>query len=234
MNTSIIHDDTHVPTTGPDHLAALLPRCCGQSWWRAGTVGAVWGFGHGISAVTIGTVAFFAKQRSSAAKSLLAINSVTELAVGASLIIIGLLGIKEAREWTSSTTDDDDENTNKNRSLSAAAVSTTTTSNALPAPPVLRIRAVLLNGLLHGFSWDGAPSLAPALAVATWSGNLAFLGAYATGTMLTMALVTMLIGEGTRRAGRLFPNIPRRLSFGSSIMAIAIGIVWCYLGIKAM
>jgi hypothetical protein len=224
-------------------LAALLPRCCGQTWWRAGTVGAVWGLGHGVSAVTIGTVAFMAKQRSAAAKSLLAINSVTELAVGASLIIIGLLGFKEAREWTTESIDDDGEGPNqqqqqqltnqKNKSLSAAAV-TTANNEELPSPPVLRLRAILLNGLLHGFSWDGAPSLAPALAVATWSGNVAFLGAYATGTMVTMALVTMLIGEGTRRAGRVFPNIPRRLSFGSSIVAIAIGIVWCYLGIKAM
>lgn len=165
--------------------------------------------------MTIGVVAFFTKQR--AAKSLLAVNSVTELAVGISLIIIGLLGVKEAREW--------DETTEMAKSLSAAATNET-------SPPV-RQRAILFNGLLHGFSWDGAPSLAPALAVATWSGNLAFLGAYATGTMVTMAAVTMLIGEGTRRAGRLFPNIPRRLSFASSIVAMAVGVVWCYLGIRA-
>lgn len=178
-------------------------------------MGLVWGLGHGVSAVTIGVVAFFTKQR--AAKSLLAVNSVTELAVGISLIIIGLLGVKEAREW--------DETTEMAKSLSAAATNET-------SPPV-RQRAILFNGLLHGFSWDGAPSLAPALAVATWSGNLAFLGAYATGTMVTMAAVTMLIGEGTRRAGRLFPNIPRRLSFASSIVAMAVGVVWCYLGIRA-
>jgi hypothetical protein len=237
---------------GPDHLAALLPRCCGQNWWKAGKVGAIWGLGHGISAMAIGAVAFWAKQRSGAAKSLLAINSVTELAVGASLIVIGLLGIKEAREWEDNTHDENEGGLPGattpiavSKSLSAAVVvehiKETTTTTALSAntisyapPVVVRQRAILLNGLLHGFSWDGAPSLAPALAVATWSGNMAFLGAYATGTMVTMAAVTCLIGEGTRRAGRLFPNIPRQLSLGSSIVAIAIGIVWCYLGIKAM
>ena len=30
------------------------------------------------------------------------------------------------------------------------------------------IRAIFANGILHGFSWDGAPSLAPALAMTSW------------------------------------------------------------------
>ena len=28
---------------GPEHLAALIPRCCGLRWHRAARVGAVWG-----------------------------------------------------------------------------------------------------------------------------------------------------------------------------------------------
>jgi hypothetical protein len=94
-------------------------------------------------------------------------------------------------------------------------------------------RAVIFNGLLHGFSWDGAPSLAPAIAVATWGGNLAFLTAYAVGTMSAMAVTTTLIGEGTRRAGQVFqrPDLPQKLSLFSSILAIAIGVAWCGLAV---
>eukprot|EP00952_Eustigmatos_sp_NYUAD-ZCMA_P010120 41705-Eustigmatos_ZCMA.PRE.1 len=29
-------------------------------------------------------------------------------------------------------------------------------------------RTVFFNGLLHGFSWDGTPTLAPALAFTNW------------------------------------------------------------------
>jgi hypothetical protein len=41
----------------------------------------------------------------------------------------------------------------------------------------------------------------------------------------------MVIGEGTRKAGQIFqrPDIPQKLSYFSSILAIAIGVVWCGL-----
>mmetsp|Transcript_4501 Transcript_4501/g.6397 ORF Transcript_4501/g.6397 Transcript_4501/m.6397 type:complete len:295 (-) Transcript_4501:149-1033(-) len=205
---------------GPDHLAALLPRCCGQRWYRAGRIGALWGIGHGVSACILGVLAFGLKNRVSkmgmASKLLTGASHVMEIAVGLSLVVIGLLGIKEAQEWETEP-----------RSLSAAAVDDESLKKT-------QKRAVMFNGLLHGFSWDGAPSLAPALAVATWRGNLAFLLSYAVGTMAAMAVTTTLIGEGTRRAGELFnrPDIPQKLSFGSSILAIAIGAIWCGLALK--
>ena len=152
-------------------------------------------------------------------KVLSGMSHVTEIAVGLSLILIGIMGIREAREWKEEIVDNP-------QSLSAAAAETGVKS--------AQKRAVIFNGVLHGFSWDGAPSLAPAIAVATWSGNLAFLSAYALGTMGAMAIVTTLIGEGTRRAGEVFerPDIPQKLSFFSSLLAIAIGAVWCGLAFK--
>ena len=138
--------------------------------------------------------------------------------MGLSLILIGVMGIKEAREWEDEIIEMD-----AAMSLSAAAADT--------GLKLQQKRAVIFNGLLHGFSWDGAPSLAPAVAVASWAGNLSFLTAYAFGTMATMAIATTLIGEGTRKAGEFFsrPDIPQKLSYFSSILAIAIGGVWCGL-----
>lgn len=217
---------------GPDHLAALLPRCCGQRWYRAGRVGALWGMGHGVSATLLGVVAFALKNTfkrnatgsgSAAFQAVLSKAShVTEIAVGLSLILIGVMGIREAREWEEELPVD-----GAAKSLSAAVVADPAPINAKSSQK----RAVIFNGLLHGFSWDGAPSLAPAVAVATWTGNLAFLGSYAIGTMSAMAIVTTLIGEGTRRAGQLFhrPDLPQKLSLISSFVAIAIGVVWCGL-----
>lgn len=143
----------------------------------------------------------------------------TEIAVGLSLIVIGAMGIREAREWKDEV---------QPQSLSAAA----TPDSELKKDAGKR--AVMFNGLLHGFSWDGAPSLAPAIAVATWGGNIAFLSAYAAGTMGAMAITTTLIGEGTRRAGEVFnrPDIPQKLSYFSSFLAIAIGLIWCGLALK--
>lgn len=40
--------------SGPDHLAALLPRIMGQRWRNSMRIGATWGLGHGFSATFIG------------------------------------------------------------------------------------------------------------------------------------------------------------------------------------
>lgn len=187
-------------------------------------MGALWGMGHGVSATILGVTAFFLKNKishMSSIKSLLThASSVTEIAVGLSLVVIGLMGIKEAREWEAEMEGV------QPQSLSAAAADAGIKS--------VEKRAVIFNGLLHGFSWDGAPSLAPALAVATWSGNLSFLLAYAMGTIGVMTVATTLIGEGTLRAGQVFnrPDIPQKLSFASSILAIVIGVVWCGMALS--
>jgi hypothetical protein len=239
---------------GPDHLAALLPRCCGQRWYVAGRVGALWGMGHGVSATMLGMAAFAFKNAAvfvagsttgttaSSSRLFTAVLSkmshITEVAVGLSLIIIGVMGIHEARIWeveadselsTTETSTPVTLSTQPQKSLSAAVVPVKAT--AVHDINDTQKRAIVLNGLLHGFSWDGAPSLAPAIAVTTWASSLAFLASYAVGTMITMAVTTTLIGEGTRRAGKLFhrPDLPQKLSYVSSCIAIVIGSVWCGL-----
>jgi len=184
----------------------------------------LWGMGHGVSATILGVAAFGLKRTfhlgGGVKKFLSGASHLTEVAVGLSLVLIGIMGIREAREW------EQEIGTVQPQSLSAAAADPNTNTNA-----EIRNRSVVFNGLLHGFSWDGAPSLAPAVAVATWSGNLAFLASYCVGTMAAMAATTTLVGEGTRRAGQVFnrPDIPQKLSLFSSMFAIAIGVVWCGL-----
>lgn len=174
--------------------------------------------GHGVSATILGLTAFGLKNRVATMPAvkgmLIGASSAMEVAVGASLIFIGLLGIKEAREFENE--DDEDES-----GISAGEDSA-------------QKRAVVFNGILHGFSWDGAPSLAPALAVATWKGSISFLLAYALGTMGAMSITTTLIGESTRRAGEILhrPDLPQKLSLVSSFLAMAVGIFWCYLAFK--
>lgn len=152
-------------------------------------------------------------------------GSFMELAIGISLIVIGLVGIKEAREWNS----EEMVHLEEGKSLSAAA----TPVDAVAAPSTAK-SAVLFNGILHGFSWDGAPSLAPAVAIATWRGSLTFLVSYALGTMAAMTLATTIIGEGTRRASKKLdrPDLPRDLSVGSSFLALLVGVVWCVLALR--
>jgi len=228
---------------GPDHLAALIPRCCGLPWYRAARVGAVWGLGHGLSATLVG-LSFFAAKRGirllpgmpgegGALAAFRRFGDVMELAIGFSLIVIGLLGIKEAREWEPPPQEPPSDGVGTPQSLSAAVAPSYKTTNMAVNPHPAK-RAVAFNGFLHGFSWDGAPSLAPAVAFATWRGSLAFLLSYALGTIAAMTFATTLIGEGTRRAaGKLDrPDLPRVLSVASSFLALLVGVIWCGLALR--
>lgn len=243
--------------SGPDHLAALVPRCVGLPWHRAARIGAVWGVGHGASATLLGLVGFVIRKGLLGSR-LLGIGggggdgqqfdllhhagSFMELAIGISLIVIGLVGLKEAREWhpshfagydAAATTA-----TTANSSMDEAVVLEASSSSSINHPKKKNTkttkRAVLFNGMLHGFSWDGAPSLAPAVAISSFTGSLTFLLSYALGTTAAMGLATALIGEGTRRAaGKLErPNLPRDLGVGSSLVAMGVGVVWCFLALR--
>jgi len=211
---------------GPDHLAALLPRCIGKRWYKAGRIGLLWALGHGVSVTILGVLGFALKsqfQRAPGAKAMLTgVSQFMEVMVGLSLVLIGAMGLREAKEWAEEID-----------SLPAHSLSAAVSPNEVTSAGDGN-RAVIFNGLLHGFSWDGAPSLAPALAVATWGGNLAFLSAYAAGTVAMMVVATSFIGEGTRRAGEIFnrPDLPQKLSVVTSIIAIAIGGIWCGLALK--
>lgn len=178
--------------------------------------------GHGVSATILGLTAFALKNRVATMPQvkglLIGASSAMEIAVGASLILIGLLGIKESQEFAEE----------QEAELEKANGDTD------DAAEKAQKRAVIFNGILHGFSWDGAPSLAPAVAVATWRGSISFLLAYALGTMGAMSITTTLIGESTRRAGEILhrPDLPQKLSFFSSLLAMAVGVFWCYLAFK--
>lgn len=176
--------------------------------------------GHGVSATILGLTAFGLKNRVSNMPGvkgvLIGASSAMEVAVGASLIFIGLLGLKEAREFGEEEEEVEQVSAGDDEAFKAQK------------------RAVIFNGILHGFSWDGAPSLAPALAVATWRGSISFLLAYALGTVGAMSITTTLIGESTRRAGEILhrPDLPQKLSMVSSLLAMAVGVFWCYLAFK--
>jgi len=194
--------------SGPDHLAALLPRCIGKQWWAASKIGAIWGLGHGLSGMVLGMIAFFFKDKISGGSVATKLASFTEVAVGLSLILIGVLGLKDANalgNMDQIAMENDDKTTGKGGA-----------------------KRVFLNGMLHGLSWDGTPSLAPALSFNSWQPVMIFLFAYCSGVVAAMSSCTGLIGEGSVRASEVSGRnaLPQRLSKLSSWLAIAIGVVW--------
>jgi cytochrome c biogenesis protein CcdA len=186
-------------------------------------LGATWGLGHGCSAMFLGIVAFALKGSihifPEKLKFLLKLGHLTEAAVGASLVLIGAVGIKE-------NIDSAREEEEAKKSGEASQIE----NEDMPVAAVRMksAKALFANGLLHGFSWDGAPSLAPALAMSSWRSALAFLLSYCIGTMAAMSLTAGAFGEFSMRLGKAAnnPDLPRNLSIGSSIVAIVIGVYW--------
>ncbi len=178
----------------------------GKSAWYGAKVGATWGLGHGISATTIGMCIFLLKdQLSSKFSNIEKLTNWAESAVGLSLVAIGLVGMKE--------------------SLSAGA-SHGDSSLDQPSP----IKAIFANGLLHGFSLDGAPSIAPAIVLSSWRKAALFLAAYSFGTMIAMTIVSSGIAILSSNLGKLSnrPDLPKKLSFFSSLSALLIGCYWIF------
>lgn len=105
----------------------------------------------------------------------------TEGLVGVSLIAIGLLGLKE------SFLDYEETPVFETQSAGSAVVEGSGGRGTALVGNKGGGKAIFLNGVLHGFSWDGAPSLAPALALSSWGSVLWFLLAYCSGTMVSVA-----------------------------------------------
>ena len=160
--------------TGPDHLAAILPASVGQTFLGGCKIGAAWGLGHGITASILGIILFFLKGRMSSQFSFLSrLSWLAESVVGISLVAIGLIGVKE-----SLVIEEEDDLDTADGSIYHSA----------PVEVKKPLKAIFANGILHGLSFDGAPSIAPALAMVSWRSTIKFLLAYCLGTMVTMSL----------------------------------------------
>lgn len=162
--------------------------------------------GHGFSAIILGMAAFLLKGTvSTRFKYIDTLSSLAENAVGLSLITIGLFGLKE------NLMDNEGDH-----------------SYSLLSEKPRNTKAVFVNGVLHGFSWDGAPSLAPAIAMTSLRSTIIFLLSYCLGTMVMMSLASGALSEGSRRLGNASnnPEFSKNLSVSSSVIAILIGVFW--------
>jgi hypothetical protein len=173
--------------TGPDHIAALLPSSVGRPMWVGAKIGAIWGLGHGVAVMILGSCAYFLKGKLIGKFAIFhQLTSLAENAVGISLVLIGLLGVKESLE--------PDEHHSHHGDAS---------SNEIKGKKSMSTKAIFANGALHGFSWDGAPSIAPALAMNSWQAAVYFLSAYSLGTVIAMSISASTIGALSSTIGKI-------------------------------
>jgi cytochrome c biogenesis protein CcdA len=180
---------------------------------KGAVIGALWGLGHSLSSSILGSLVYFLKGEINHRFHLFKkLSIIADFVVGLTLISIGIVGIKESRSLLNQ---DNQENVAKSFATSFS---------------------VFVNGFLHGFSWDGIPSLAPTLTLQSFQSVLSFLAAYSIGTMVTMSLcgaLVSMISDNLLKGSKDERRAMNTLSFISSIFAVFIGIYWVIQGIAS-
>jgi len=215
--------------TGVDHLAALLPLSVGQQR-RAFTIGAGWGLGHSAGVLLIAAVALVLKQRI----DLAAASGWAERGVGVMLVALGVLGLRRGlRIGVHSHPHAHDGIAHAHFHAHGPA-----TRHALAAPPPGHAAEVpsvphrhhhtaFAAGILHGLAGTAhLLGVLPAVALARLSSSVAYLAAFAAGTVLAMGTFSAVVGEGTARASARTPILLRNLTYGAGAASILVGLVW--------
>lgn len=197
--------------TGPDHLAALAPLSIGRTKMESAAVGALWGCGHDAGQVIFGIIFLLLKDR----LHIELLRSWGARVVGITLLIIGVMGIKEASEIPAPCV-----------ALEGVNDQAGILDSSLPMKNDNRKFgfATFATGIVHGLQPDALLMILPALALPSRLSGAAFLCMFLVGTIVAMGSYTAFIGSCSSALKKRVPRITEGLSWGSSLIAIALGV----------
>lgn len=199
--------------TGPDHLAALAPIAVDRPLKALG-LGLRWGLGHGLGVVALGGLGILARDL----VDVDAISAFSELLVGFLLVVMGLWALRRASRMVIHThghAHDDADHAHLHVHASPERHDRAAHRG--------HSHAAFFVGLLHGAAGTGhLLGVLPSLALPPSEAAL-YLGAYFVAAVGAMGLFGALMGRLARRFGLLGL---RRIMYGVSTTAIAIGALW--------
>ncbi|KAG5018033.1 Urease accessory protein UreH [Glycine soja] len=197
--------------SGPDHLAALAPLSIGRTRMESAAVGALWGCGHDAGQVLFGLIFLILKDQ----LHIEIIRTWGTRVVGLTLLIIGALGIKEASEVHAPIVALESDECNVN------------VYESLDNPTVGKKKigfATFATGIVHGLQPDALMMVLPALALPSRLAGAAFLIMFLIGTVIAMGSYTVFIGSCSQALKDRVPRITEKLTWASSLIAIALGL----------
>mmetsp|Transcript_20030 Transcript_20030/g.27732 ORF Transcript_20030/g.27732 Transcript_20030/m.27732 type:complete len:1098 (-) Transcript_20030:197-3490(-) len=193
--------------TGPDHLAALAPLTIGRSRAQSTLLGGLWGMGHNTGQIMFGLV--FLVLRNKFHFNMDIISQWGQGLVGVTLILIGIIGFKEAMEINEDeelipTEEDLEEQASKDRKFSLSTFFT---------------------GLVHGLQPDALLVLLPALALPVIPAA-AYLCTFLVGTVLAMASYTFFLGVSSAALSKMHggSSTIKKVSSTAAFVAMAVGV----------
>lgn len=205
--------------TGVDHLAALLPLSVGRRA-RAWGVGARWGLGHSAGVTVIGLLAVLLRER----LDLALVEAWGERLVGLMLIALGAWGLRRAAGLHAHPHEHEGQAHAHLHAHPAAA------ERHDPAAGH-HGHAAFAAGVLHGVAGTAhVLGVLPALALPGWSASLAYLVAFAVGTIAAMAAFAAAVGASSARLGASVGRL-RRLAMAAGLLTMAVGLGWLGLAL---
>jgi len=219
--------------SGPDHLAAVAPLAV-RGRRRSWAVGMRWGIGHsaGVAAVAL----FLVLARDLVSPELL--SEWGERLVGVMLVGIGLWGLRTAfRAHVHEHRHQHDGEAHAHIHVHAhghAPADATPALRTIPnhvraaaAPSHLHTHAAMGVGILHGEAGSSHfLGVLPALAFPTLRQAVAYIAAYAIGTVASMMAFGALMDVLTGRAGRNGDRAYHVLMGAASAVAAGVGAFW--------
>ncbi|XVF45547.1 hypothetical protein PTKIN_Ptkin02bG0214900 [Pterospermum kingtungense] len=197
--------------SGPDHLAALAPLSIGRTRMESAVVGALWGCGHDAGQVIFGLLFLLLKDR----LHIEVIRTWGTRVVGLTLLAIGAMGIREASEVPTPCV------ALENSECDVSVYNTLEN----PAGGKKKIGfATFATGIVHGLQPDALMMVLPALALPSRMAGAAFLIMFLLGTVVAMGSYTVFIGSASQALKDRVPRITEKLTWASSLVAIALGI----------
>uniref|UniRef100_A0A5B7AQV3 Uncharacterized protein n=2 Tax=Davidia involucrata TaxID=16924 RepID=A0A5B7AQV3_DAVIN len=196
--------------SGPDHLAALAPLSIGRTRLESAAVGALWGCGHDAGQMIFGLLFLLLKDR----LHIEIIRTWGTRVVGFTLLVIGAMGIREASEVPAPCV-----------ALENGECDVSVYEN-IENPTVGKKKigfATFATGIIHGLQPDALMMVLPALALPSRLAGAAFLGMFLLGTVVAMGSYTVFIGSCSQALKDRVPRITEKLTWASSLVAIALG-----------
>jgi sulfite exporter TauE/SafE len=213
--TGLVAGIVHV-WSGPDHLAAIAPlavRRPKQTW----IPGAKWGLGHSSGVAVVGVLSLLLRD----VIPTKLISNWGERLVGVMLVAIGIWALRKAfRVHAHEHEHDGDRHVHLHSHVHRAA-------HDRPEAHAYHTHAAMGIGILHGLAGSSHfLAVLPLLALPTHSQAIAYMLAFAIGTIVSMASFSTVMGFLAQRFARSSVQIYRGLMCVCSVAALAVGTFW--------
>lgn len=196
--------------TDPDHVVAVTTIVARERKFSAAAlIGALWGLGHTITVFIVGGGIIVFEWVIPARVGLS-----MEFAVGVMLVLLGLLAFRSPHVHG----EDEQPHDHLPRWLGVE----------MSKSVVLQRLRPLLVGLVHGLAGSAGVALLVLTTIQDPKWAMAYLLIFGLGTLIGMALITMLIAVPFRSGEAVSPRVHRALRLGTGVLSVAFGLFVMY------